>query len=62
MFLPYKETPKTGKSKIVEATCLSTDSKPTTGILQGSLCIEIDTGKVFIFSGTNWIEEFSFQS
>lgn len=37
---------------------LSTDSKPTTDILNGSTFIEMDTGKVFIFNGASstWVE------
>ena len=37
---------------------LSTDSKPTTDILNGSTFIEMDTGKVFMFNGASstWVE------
>ena len=48
-----------GQEKIlVEAVCLSTDSKPTTGIANGSMCIEMDTGKIYAFNeaGSAWIE------
>lgn len=48
-----------GEEKIlVEAACLSTDSKPTAGIANGSLCLEMDTGKIFAFNeaGSTWIE------
>jgi hypothetical protein len=39
-----------------EAACLSTDTKPTTGIANGSLCIEIDTGDIYMFdaAGAEW--------
>lgn len=36
---------------------LSTDKKPTKGIGNGSIFLEMDTGKVFMFNETNrtWI-------
>ena len=42
----------------VEAACLSTDSKPTDGIANGSICIEMNTGKIFMFNeaGSAWVE------
>lgn len=40
---------------------LSTDSKPT-DCKTGSIFVEVDTGKVFFFSGSVWVEQFSFQS
>lgn len=43
---------------LVEAVCLSSDSKPTDGIANGSICIEMDTGKIYMFdeSGSAWVE------
>ena len=43
---------------LIEAACLSTDTKPTTGIGNGSLCLEMDTGKIFAFNETAsaWVE------
>ena len=43
---------------LVESACLSTDSKPTDGIANGSICIEMDTGKIFMFNeaGSAWVE------
>lgn len=37
---------------------LSSDSKPTTGVFNGSTFLEMDTGKVFVFDATtlSWIE------
>lgn len=37
---------------------LSTDTKPTTNIPNGSRFLELDTGKVFMFDQTNltWLE------
>jgi hypothetical protein len=46
-----------------ELSLTSSDEKPTQGIATGSICIEVDTGKVFFFNeatGT-WVEQFSFQ-
>lgn len=43
---------------LIEAACLSTDTKPTTGIANGSLCLEMDTGKIYAFNETasTWVE------
>ena len=45
-------------NKILEMRGLSTDTKPTEGILNGTVFLEMDTGKVFIFNfdSTQWIE------
>ena len=42
----------------VEAACLSTDSKPTDGIANGSICLEMNTGKVYAYNeaGEAWVE------
>lgn len=37
----------------VELACLSTDSKPTVGIITGSLALEVDTGDVYAFDETD---------
>ncbi len=44
-----------------EVACLSTDAKPTDGLATGSIAVEADTGTVFFFNGTSWVEQFSFQ-
>ena len=45
-----------------EIACTSSDTKPTSGFATGSICIEVDTGKVFFFSEpSSWVEQFSFQ-
>ena len=38
--------------------CMSTDEKPTVNIPNGSTCIEIDTGKVYMYdiTGNEWHE------
>lgn len=43
----------------VEIACLSTDSKPTTGIITGSVIYEVDTGKRYEFNETasTWVEQ-----
>lgn len=43
-------------AKVVEIACLSTDTKPTTGIVTGSICFEVNTGKIFMFdeAGGTW--------
>lgn len=47
-----------GGRQYVEMAGLSTDNKPTTNLVTGSLFLEVDTGKVYAFdeiSGT-WNE------
>lgn len=48
----------TADKKYVELFGLSTDSKPTSGIVTGSVFVEVDTGKVFLFNedATAWVE------
>ena len=40
----------------IEAAGLSTDTKPTSGIVTGSLFLEVDTGDVYAFdeAGAEW--------
>ena len=58
MFTTIKATQFDDDSVLIQAVCLAADSKPTTGIANGSTCIEIDTGKIFMFdeSGDAWTE------
>ena len=44
----------------IEGGCLQTDDKPLDCAV-GSIMVEVDTGKVFFFNGTTWVEQFSFQ-
>ena len=46
-----------------EWTGLSTDTKPATAY-QGSIFVEVDTGKVYFYNEASsaWVEQFSFQS
>lgn len=48
---------------LIEATGLSTDEKPTKNTANGSIFVEVDTGKVFFFNeeSLTWVEQFSFQ-
>ena len=39
-----------GKLRYIEASGLSTDSKPTANIVTGSLFLEVDTGDVYAFA------------
>ena len=43
---------------MVEVFCLSTDTKPTSGMQNGFKLTEIDTGKEFRFDGdsSDWVE------
>ena len=36
-------------------TCLSTDTKTTAGITANSVVVEINTGKIFQFTGGVWV-------
>ena len=50
-------TIKDGK-QYLELAGLSTDSKPTEGVLTGSVYIEVDTGKPYFFDeeSESWME------
>jgi len=43
----------------VEMQCLSTDTKPTEGVITGSLAWEVDTGDIYAFdeSSSTWIKQ-----
>jgi hypothetical protein len=36
---------------------LSSETKPTTGIIPGTKFIESNTGQKWIYDGTNWVED-----
>lgn len=40
----------TEDKKYIEASGLSTDTKPTEGIITGSLFLEVDTGDIYAFA------------
>lgn len=49
-----KKAIQVGNDKVlIEATCLSSDNKPTTGIANGSTCLEMDTSKIYFFDEKN---------
>ena len=39
--------------KYVELACLADDSKPTGGMVTGSLALEVDTGDVYAYDETS---------
>ena len=41
-------------TRVIEISCLSTDTKPTENLVQGSLALEADTGDLFVFDSTAW--------
>ena len=58
MFTTIKAHYAGNEKSYIEAACLSTDDKPTDGIANGSVCLEMNTGKVFVFNeaGSAWVE------
>lgn len=45
---------------LYDVRCLSTDTKPLSGMTNGSHCLEIDTGDEFLFNATtNEWEEYT---
>lgn len=48
---------ESGIKKKFEGHCLSTDTKPTEGVLNGSLLLEMDTATVYFFdeAGKRWL-------
>ena len=59
MFTNTKCSIYAGQDKVyTESVCLSTDVKPTTGIANGSTCIEMNTGKKYMFNEDSgeWVE------
>ena len=48
----------TADKRYIEAFGLSTDTKPTSNIITGSVFVEVDTGKAFLFNETAsaWVE------
>ena len=43
----------TDGKKYVEIACLSTDTKPTGGMVTGSLAMEVDTGDIYAYDETS---------
>ena len=46
------------RTTIFRVRCLSTDTKPTSGMTNGSTLVEIDTGKKYMFNvdSEDWID------
>ena len=64
MFRVTKSQDVYGTTKqYIEAACESTDDKRTVDVITGSICVETDTGDVYLFSEENedWVKQFSFQ-
>jgi len=53
-----KSISRDAASQYIEGFCLSTDTKPTNGIENGSQLVEMDTGKLYFFDedGGDWVE------
>lgn len=47
-----------GYVRIVNIACNHDDEKPIAGLANGSMCIEVDTGKLFLFDEDEeeWVE------
>lgn len=47
-----------GNKSMVNGVCLSTDTKPTANMANGSLMLEMDTGDIYAFNeaSTAWIK------
>lgn len=47
-----------GGKRLIEAYGLSTDIKPTTDVMQGSVFIEIDTSNAYFFNeaSSSWVK------
>ena len=58
MFTTIKAHYAGNEKSYIEGACLSSDSKPTDGIANGSTVIEMNTGKIFMFNeaGSAWVE------
>ena len=57
MFRILKFEPQQDDARYIEASCLSSDTKPTDGDwATGSLCLEADTGDVYAYdeAGSEW--------
>lgn len=59
MFTVIKAHYAGNEKSYIEGACLAADTKPTDGIANGSILIEIDTGKIFMFNetGSAWAEQ-----
>lgn len=48
-----------GDTRYIEIACVSSDTKPTSDVATGSICLEVDTGKIYAFNEANseWVEQ-----
>ena len=53
MLTVIKQEQFTEGKDLIQLECLSTDTKPTEEIANGSLCLELDTGDFYYFDGTD---------
>ena len=53
------DRPFTGDKSYVEIACTSAETKPTTGVIMGSLALEVDTTDVYAFNETSgeWVKQ-----
>lgn len=63
-YVPVKSGDGYETKNVCDVWCRSSETKPTDGLADGSVCTEIDTGKVFFYDEVNqsWVEQFTFQS
>lgn len=52
----FQETSGVTSKYLVDIACLSTDTKPTDGIVTGSIALEVDTGDIYAYdeAGEEW--------
>ena len=50
----YSENNPDGNFWTYDWKCLSTDTKPTTGVTTNDLLLELDTGDFYYFTGEAW--------
>ena len=52
------ETIVEGTKRYIEAACLSTDTKPVDDLVTGSVMIEVDTSKAYMYDedSSEWVE------
>ena len=58
MFTVIKTIGLRNGKNIIEGACLNADAKPTENIANGSMCIEMDTGNIYMFNSASgaWIK------
>ena len=53
--MAVQEIPLTSTDPPKKYLCLSTDTKPTTGVPVGSRALQTDDADIYIFNGTTWV-------